>query len=98
MFKHEKYDILTADLYHPVISFDEKLYICELYQKHLYKNEIPCQAACNKIALDPTPDELKDLKKLENVLTSQRILFKKKAITFGKGEFCKGREAFATFP
>ena len=24
--------------------------------KHLYKNEIRCQAVCNKIASDPIPD------------------------------------------
>ena len=27
-------------------------------------HEIPCQAVCNKMALDPIPDELKDLKKI----------------------------------
>ena len=44
-------------------SFDEKLYICETCYKHLHKNEILCQAVCNKMTLDPIPDELKDLKK-----------------------------------
>ena len=43
-------------------SFDEKLYICETRHKHLYKSEIPCQAVCNKIALDAIPDQLKYLK------------------------------------
>ena len=28
----------------PVKSFDEKLFICETYHKHIYQNEIPCQA------------------------------------------------------
>ena len=28
-FKSEKHQILTSDLYHPVKSFDEILYICE---------------------------------------------------------------------
>ena len=60
MFKHEKYQILTSELYHPVKLFNEKLFICETCHKLLYKSEIPCQVICNKKALDPIPDELKD--------------------------------------
>ena len=41
------------------------------------------------MALVPIPDELKDLKKLEKVLISRRILFKKISIMHGNGEFCK---------
>ena len=36
-FKHKKYQILTSELYHPVKSFNKKLYICEACQKHLIK-------------------------------------------------------------
>ena len=32
------------------------------YAISTYKNEIPCQTVCNKMALDPIPDELKDFK------------------------------------
>ena len=42
--------IIRAELYHPVKSSDEKFYICEICHKHLNKNEIPCQAICNKMA------------------------------------------------
>ena len=42
MYMFEKYHILTTELYHPVKSFDEKLYICETCLEHLNKNEIPC--------------------------------------------------------
>ena len=58
---------------------------------HLNKNEIPCQAVCNKMALDPVSDKLKDFKKLE---ISKIILFKKIARMHGKGE----KEASETFP
>ena len=68
LFKHEKYPILTAELYHPVKSFDEKLHISETCHKHLHKNKPSCQTVCNKMALDPILNELKDLKKLEEVL------------------------------
>ena len=60
--------------------FDQKSYICETCHKHLYRNEIQCQAVSNKMALDPIPDELKDLKKLGKLLTSKKILFTKIAI------------------
>ena len=44
-----KNNILTAELYDPVKSFDENLYICE--KCDFRKNETPCQTVCNKIAL-----------------------------------------------
>ena len=66
--------------------------------KHLHKNEIPCQAVCNKMALDPVPDELRHLRKLENVLISKRLLFKKIAIMHGKGEFSKIKGSICNIP
>ena len=50
LFAYEKYHILTTELYHPIKSFHEKLYICEACHKHLYETEIPYQATCNKMA------------------------------------------------
>ena len=65
---------------------------------HLYKNEIPFQAVCNKMVLDPTPDELNDFKKLEKVLISKRISFKKIGIMHGKGEFFKIKGSISNIP
>ena len=62
--KHEKYYIPNAKLYHPVKSCHENFSVCGTCQKNLYKNEIPCQAVCNKMDLDLITDELKDLQKL----------------------------------
>ena len=50
---------------------------------------MPRQAVFNKMSLDPIPDELKDLKKLEKILISRAIIFKKIAIMHGKGEVAK---------
>ena len=94
LFKQEKYHNLTEELCHPVKSFDTKLYICETCHKHLIKNEIPC----HKMAIFPIPDILKDLKKLEKVLISKRILFKKIAIMHGKGEFSKIKGSICNIP
>ena len=79
-------------------SFDEKLCICETSHKHLNKNEIPCQAVCNKIALDPIPDESKNLSKLGKVFISQKILFKKIAIMCGKGKISKIKTTIYNIP
>ena len=70
-------------------SFNEKNYICHTCHKHISRNEMPCQAVFNKMILDPILDELKDLKKLEKILISKRMIFKKIAIINGKGEFAK---------
>ena len=74
LFEHEKY-ILTAEFYCSVRSFDIKTYICDTFCKHLSKNQMPCQAVFNKMSLDPIPDELKDLKKLEKKFTSKGAIF-----------------------
>ena len=76
--KYEKSQILSSELYHPVKLFDEKLCIYETCHKHVYKNETPSQAVCNKMALDPLPDELKDFKKLGDILISKRFFFSEK--------------------
>ena len=84
MCKHEKYNVLTPELYHPTKQFAKKLHICETCPKHLNENKIPCQAVCNKMAVNPIPSELKDFKKFKKVLISKRILFKKIVIMHGK--------------
>ena len=73
-----------SEMHHPMKSFDAK---CEKCHKHLYKNEIPYQAVCNKMTLDSMPNKLKDFFKKEKVLISKIILFKKMAMTHGKGKF-----------
>ena len=45
LLKHKKYHILTAELCDPGKLFDEKMYMCELCQEHICKNEIPCQTS-----------------------------------------------------
>ena len=55
----------------------------------------PCQSLFNKLSIEPESKELSDLRRLEKVIISQRILFKMIAIMYGKGEFSKIKEAFA---
>ena len=50
------------------------------------------------MALDPIPDELRCLRKLEKVLISKKLLFKKLAIMHGKGEFSKIKGSICNIP
>ena len=59
---------------------------------------MPCQAAFNKMSLDPIPDELKDLKKLEKIFIPKRIIFKKIAVIHGKEEFSKIKGGICNIP
>ena len=96
--QHEKYNFLTTELYHPVKSFDEKLYICETCHKHLTKNEIPCQAVCNKMALDPIPNQFKDFKKKQKKFQfPKEFCLRKQQQCMEKVNFLKLREAFVFF-
>ena len=45
------------------------------------------------MSLDSIPDELKDFKKLQKILLSRRIVFKKIAIMHGKGEYAKIKDS-----
>ena len=49
-------------------SFDEKFYVCETCHRHLHKNETSGQVVCKKMAVDPTPNEVKLFKKLQKGL------------------------------
>ena len=75
--------------YMPAAIFDNRLYICLICHKNISKRKIPCQAVCNNLEVEAFPKVLQDLRRLEKVLISRRILFKKIAIMHGKGEFSK---------
>ena len=79
-------------------SFDEKSYIYDTCHKHLSRNEMQSQAVFNKMSLDPIPDELKDLKKLDEILISKRITFQKKQKYMEKWNLQKLRVVFVISP
>ena len=62
--------------------------------KKLKCNKIPCQAVYNQLHIPEIPDELNHLNKLETVLISKRILFKKIG---AKGKCQKLKVLFAIF-
>ena len=63
-----------------VMSYDGHSYICRTCDKTMKKNCIPCQTVCNKMGITFLPKEFESISRLERVLVSRRILFKKVAI------------------
>ena len=79
LFKEQKYPAIEEDFffYANVKCYNGCEYICHTCDTHLKKKKIPCQAVCNKLQLFELPNEINDLRKLEKVIISKRILFKK---------------------
>lgn len=56
-------------------SLDGKRYICNGCHAVLMKDKMPGTAVANNLITEEIPDELKDLRELECILISQRIIF-----------------------
>ena len=97
IFCSENYDSSFYNLSTDISSFDDCKYICRTCHSHISKNQIPCQAVWNKLALDDLPDEMQRLNRLEKVLISKRILFKKISI-LPKGQQPKIKGAICNIP
>ena len=65
--------------------------------KKLKKQKIPCQAVCNKLQLFEFPNEISCLRKLEKVIISKRLLFKK-IVIMPKGQAPKLKGAICNVP
>ena len=76
-FYQEKYDM---DMDKILCNFMQQEHICRTCDHHLKKKKIPPQAMCNKSNIQTAPCELKILNRLERVLISRRLLFKKVTI------------------
>ena len=94
-FKCDKYNLDLTNI-HPV-AVNSTDYICKTCHNSLKKSCIPVQAVCNKLHIFLPPDELKNLNRLERVLISQHILFKKVAI-IPKGQFPELKGAIYSIP
>ena len=96
-FKFEKYIINIDNFYREVLSSDGKLYICRTCHKKLKKSEIPAQAVSNKLDIFDFPDDLANMNRLERVIISRRILFKKVTI-MPKGQAPKLKGSICNVP
>ena len=84
-YKDFKIDFVTK------ATYDGKVYVCMTCHKSIMKKRTPCQAVSNKLDVEVAPKLLQNLRKLEKVLISKRILFKKVAVMHGKGEICENK-------
>ena len=95
-FKSDKYNLDLTNINHPV-AVNSTDYTCKTCHNNLKNSCIPVQVVCNKLHIFLPPDELTNLNRLERVLISQRILFKKVAI-MPKGQFPKLKGAIYNIP
>ena len=64
-------------LFHVQISFDAKIYICNTCHLKAIQGKVPCQSTVNNLSVDDVPTELESLKKLEQIIIAQWIVFEK---------------------
>ena len=96
-FKIENYGDANAVLFSLVMSYDGHSYICRTCDKTIKKNCIPCQAVCNKMGITILPKEFESISRLERVLVSRRILFKK-VVIMPKGKLPKIKGSLCNIP
>ena len=75
----EKYSV-DENVIFMVKLYDDNYYICTNCDKPLRKNSVPCQAVANRLNVAELPRLFQDIRRLEGLLVSRRILFKKVTI------------------
>ena len=71
------------------ISFDGKIYICNTCHSKAIQGKVPCRATVNNLCVDDVPTELESLKKLEQIIIAQQIVFEKNS---SDAQGCKGQQ------
>ena len=98
LFKDSSYIGISKELFSSrVESFDQNEYICQTCHSKLKKNKIPCQAVSNNLQMFDLPTNFERLRKLEKIIISKRILFKRITI-MPKGQFPKMKGAVCNVP
>ena len=93
-FHKENYN---SDLVEKISYFDGLTFICKTCQLTFKKGKLPAQTVFNKLEIFAPPEVIKNLNRLELVLISRRILFKKVNI-MPKGNFHKTKESNCNIP
>ena len=84
VLKLNKSSYPSQDIFKIQSSYDGKEYICKTCHSTATQRRLPCQAIVNNLNVDDLPTEIGNLKKLEQILTAQRIIFEK-VIVMPKG-------------
>ena len=79
------------------LSFDGEKYICKTCHAKSVQGKTPCQAIVNNLFVDEVSCELECLRKLEQILIAQRIVFEK-IVVMPKGQQRKIKGAICNVP
>ena len=77
VLKPNKPSYPSQDIFNILLSFDGKEHICKTCHSKASQGSLPCQAIVNNFYVDDISTELEDLKKLEQIIIAQRIVFEK---------------------
>ena len=97
LFSENKLQELESNMFNFICSHDNNFYICKTCAQNLNKNQIPCQAVCNKLQIYDFPEDLRCIPRLERVLIARRFQFKKITIS-PKGQSPKLKGAICNVP
>lgn len=97
LFREEKYDVIGNIFQSRVLSYNSKEYICKTCHSKLLKKRIPCQAVWNDMQVIELPERFLDIRKLEKIIISKRLLFKKVTI-MPKGQSPKMKGVICNVP
>ena len=95
-FNIEKYSV-DENIIFMVKSYDDNYYICTTCDKALRKNSVPCQAVANRLNVVELPKLFQDIRRLERLLVSRRILFEKVTV-MPKGKSLKIKGSICNIP
>ena len=77
--KMHRYDVNEESIF-MVMSYDGNYYICNTCDKALQSNRTSSQEVANKLFVEDLPKQFQGINRIERVLASRRILFKKVAV------------------
>ena len=95
-FNIEKYSV-DENMIFMVKSYHDNYYICTICDKALRKNSAPCQAVANRFNVVELPRLFQDIRRLERLLVSRRILFKRVTV-MSKGKSLKTKGSICNIP
>ena len=89
--------LFVSILKNMVKSYDDNYHICTTCDEASRKNSVPCQAVANRLNVLELPKLFQDIRRLERLLASRRILFKKVTV-MPKGKSLKIKGSICNIP
>ena len=74
----------SQDIFKKQSSFHVGECICKTCHSNVVQGRLPCQAIVNNLYVDDVPTELENLKKLEEIIIAQGIVFEKVILSYAK--------------